>query len=143
MKRALIILFLAVLSALPFGGCETNKGEIIPYVRVDIYQHILSPPIVYLGDGESAQINGGYKGIIIYRESDLNYQAYDRTCTMWPDHSAAVIKDTVFEGVYKCPECESQYLLINEGQALNGPARYPLVRYKTSISGNDILHIYN
>lgn len=125
-----------------FGGCENNPGEIIPYVRVDRNLHLLSPPLVYLGDGMSTLIEGGVNGIIVYRAADLNYQAYDRTCTLWPVHNAAVIPDSTFEGVFECPECGSQYLLLNEGQVSHGPAVYPLVRYNTSITG-DYLHIYN
>lgn len=140
MKKIIIILLL--LTGSFFTGCENNPGEIIPYVRVDINLHLLSPPVVFLGDGESTMLNGGYNGIILYRERDLSYQAYDRTCTLWPDHSAAVVPDSIFEGVFECPECGSQYLLVNDGQVSHGPAVYPLVQYRTSITG-DYLHIYN
>jgi len=142
MKRFLQILFIALFLSVSFTACETNRGEIIPYVRVDIYEHISSPPVVFLGIGESAIVPGGYQGIIIFRDSDVSYQAYDRTCTLWPEHTAPVKRDTTFEGVFQCPECNSQYLLINEGQVIKGPASYPLARYNAVVN-QGILHIFN
>jgi Rieske Fe-S protein len=142
MKTLLYILITTLIISVSFTACETNRGEIIPYVRVDLYEHISSPPVVHLGIGESAIISGGYQGIIIYRDTDISYQAYDRTCTLWPEHTAPVRRDTTFEGVFQCPECQSQYLLINEGQVIGGPASYPLARYNAVVN-QGILHIFN
>ena len=86
--------------------------------------------------------NEGVNGIVLYRESDLVFHAYDRTCTLWPDHNEAVIEDPGFFGVFECPECGSSYLLMNGGEPNDGPAQYPLVRYRTSLRG-DVLHISN
>ena len=81
-------------------------------------------------------------GIVLYREADLEFYAYDRTCTMFPEHNEAVVEDPKFFGVFECPECESTFLLMNGAEPNSGPARYPLVQYNASIQG-DVLHIYN
>ena len=137
---AFIVLF-SVSALLLFHACEQNRGEIIPYVRVDINMDIYAE-LGTLGHLQSKIIPGGYNGIILYRESDFEFMAYDRTCTLFPDHDAAVIPDDNIDGVFVCPECGSQYLVINGAQITNGPAQYPLVEYKTAVTGN-ILRIFN
>ena len=134
--------FFLVLGSLVIPSCDTNQGQIIPYVRVDLYL-LLYADLADLGIGSSKLISGeGVNGIVIYRESDLAFYAYDRTCTLWPEHDEAVVEDSTFFGVFECPDCGSTYLLMNGAEPNSGPARYPLVEYHASIQG-DVLHIYN
>ena len=143
MKRTGLLFFsllLLFVTGLFFSSCETNKGELIPVVRVDIYL-LLYADLGDMGISSSKVIAGGVNGIVLYRESDLVFYAYDRTCTMFPEHNEAVSEND-FDGIFECPECESTYLLMNEAYPNSGPARYPLVQYHTSIQG-DVLHIYN
>ncbi len=145
MKRAasVIMLMLGLAAASPFfTSCETNRGEIIPYVKVDLYLFLYAE-LADMGIGTTKVIRGeGVNGIVLYRSSDLEFQAYDRTCTLWPEHNAAVVEDPGFFGVFECPECGSTYLLMNGGEPNSGPATYPLVEYRTAIQG-DVLHIFN
>lgn len=123
-------------------SCESNKGQLIPVVNVDIYL-LLYADLGDMGISSSKLINGGVNGIVLYRESDLVFYAYDRTCTLFPEHDAAVRESQDFSDIlYECPECESTFLLTNGAEPNTGPARYPLVQYHTSIQG-DVLHIYN
>jgi hypothetical protein len=127
------------LSAAISPSCETNRGQIIPYVKVyvdlDIYAELGS-----LGIGSTRIIpNEGYKGIVLYRESDLIFHAYDLCCTEYPEHDVAVVEDENFVGVFTCPECGSTYVLMNGAYPNSGPAEYPLVEYHTSIQGNILL----
>jgi hypothetical protein len=133
-------LFLA-LSGILAPSCETNRGELIPYVKVDEYL-LLYADLADMGIGTAKLITGGYRGIVLYREADLVFYAYDRTCTRFPEHDRAVVEDSVFFGVFVCPECGSTYLLMNGGEPNSGPAQYPLVQYNASVQG-DVLHIYN
>ena len=139
------ILYLSILlllgSGLFLSSCESNKGELIPVIRVDIYL-LLYADLGDMGIGSSKLIAGGVNGIVLYRESDLVFYAYDRTCTMFPEHNEAVLENTGWDGIFECPECESTFLLMNEAMPNSGPARYPLVQYHASIQG-DVLHIYN
>ncbi|MCK5137313.1 MAG: hypothetical protein KAR19_16135 [Bacteroidales bacterium] len=135
-----VVLFL-LLPGLLTPSCNSNRGQLIPYVRVDIYL-LLYADLADLGIGNSKLIQGGVNGIVLYRESDFEFYAYDRTCTLWPKHDEAVVEDPTFFGVFECPDCGSTYLLMNGGEPNSGPARHALVQYKTSLSG-DVLHISN
>lgn len=128
-----------LLSAAISPSCETNRGQIIPYVKVyvdlDIYAELGN-----LGIGSTRIIpDEGYKGIVLYRESDLGFHAYDLCCTEYPAHDEAVVEDENFIGVFKCPECGSTFVLVNGAYPNAGPAEYPLVEYHTSIQGNILL----
>jgi hypothetical protein len=136
-----IYTFLAVLlftvSLAP--SCETNRGKIIPYVKVyvdlDIYAELGN-----MGIGSTKIIsNEGYHGIVLYREADLVFHAYDMTCTEYPEHDEGVVEDETFVGVFKCPDCGSTYVLVNGAYPNSGPAQYPLEEYHTSIQGNILL----
>jgi hypothetical protein len=140
-RNIILVVITLFLSGILVPSCETNRGELIPYVHVDLYLFLYAD-LADLGIGETKLVSGGVNGIVIYREADLVFYAYDRTCTLFPEHNEAVVEDSTFFGVYACPECHSTYLLMNGGEPSSGPARYPLVQYKSSIQG-DVLHIYN
>lgn len=130
-----------LLPVLIAPSCDSNKGQLIPYVKVDVYL-LLYADLADLGIQNSKMIQGGVNGILLYRESHLEFYAYDRTCTLWPAHNEAVVEDSTFFGVFECPDCKSTYLMLNGGAPNSGPAQFPLVQYNTSLSG-DVLHIYN
>lgn len=134
-----IFLVVLLLSAVITPSCDTNRGQIIPYVQVyvdlDIYAELGT-----LGIGGTLVLpNEGYRGIVLYREEDLFFHAYDMTCTEYPEHDKAIVRDTVFDGVFRCPECDSRYVIINGAYPDSGPAEFPLVEYSTSIQGNLLL----
>jgi len=139
--RIHIITFFAILflSAVITPSCESNRGQIIPYVQVyvdlDLYAELGS-----MGIGTTRILpNEGFRGIVLYREADLGFYAYDMTCTEYPEHDRAVVRDTVFDGVFKCPKCDSRYVIVNGAYPDSGPAEFPLVEYRTSIQGNLLL----
>lgn len=135
-QSLLVLLFLSVLIS---TSCESNRGQIIPYVQVyvdlDLYAELGN-----MGIGTTRIIpNEGYRGIVLYRETDLGFYAYDMTCTEYPEHDRAVVRDTIFDGVFKCPQCDSRYVIINGAYPDSGPAEFPLVEYHTNIQGNLLL----
>ena len=85
-------------------------------------------------------ITGGNKGIIVYRITNTEFAAYDRTCTYDPGTNSRLrvmtdnitVQDTV---------CNSKFLLIN-GSVTNGPASASLKAYNCDFDGS-ALHIYN
>lgn len=134
-----IFIAILILSAVIGPSCESNRGQIIPYVQIhvdlDLYAELGS-----MGIGTTRIIpNEGYRGIVLYREADLMFHAYDMTCTEYPEHDRAVVRDTVFDGVFTCPTCDSRYVIVNGAYPDSGPAEFPLVEYRTSIQGNLLL----
>jgi hypothetical protein len=78
-------------------------------------------------------------GIIIYRKSVSEYQAFDITCTYRgiEDHCALNLK--AGDLVATCPCCGSEYILSADGYpATKSIAKRPLWKYNTSIVGNGI-----
>lgn len=144
MRRLFLFLFFMILSVVVSTTCETNCRKLAPYVTVNINLTLYGSELTQLGPGQSITIDGGVNGIILYRDYDDNYFAFDRTCPQWPDHDVAVEKDEDWEEFYSCPECHSKFYLVYDGQPWDdsGPARCPLVRYNTYVEGL-ILHIYN
>jgi hypothetical protein len=131
----LALLLLGVISP----SCESNRRQIIPYVQVHIDLDLYAE-LGTLGIGSTMVIpDEGYRGIVLYREDDMIFHAYDMTCTEYPEHDAGVVRDTVFDGVYTCPECDSRFVIINGAYPDSGPAEFPLVEYRTSIQGNLLL----
>jgi hypothetical protein len=105
------------------------------HVDLDLYAEL-----GILGIGSTMVIpDEGYHGIVLYREDDMLFHAYDMTCTEYPEHDAAVVRDTIFDGVYRCPDCNSRYVIINGAYPDSGPAEFPLVEYRTTIQGNLLL----
>jgi hypothetical protein len=88
--------------------------------------------------------SAGYdnNGIIVYRASQDEFYAFDRTCTYDVKKSIAVeIDDSGL--IAECPECGSQYVLPNIGfPTETSPSKYQLRQYKTSFDGL-IVHVYN
>jgi len=133
-----VLLFSVVYSP----SCESNRGQIIPYVKVYV-PLLLYADLADMGIGTTKIIPGeGYKGIVLYRAADLEFYAYDLTCTEYPEHDEAVAEDDKFVGVFECPDCGSTYVLVNGAYPNSGPAEFPLVEYRTSIQG-DVLLITN
>jgi len=133
-----VLLFSAILSP----SCESNRGQIIPYVKVYV-PLLLYADLADMGIGTTKILpDEGYKGIVLYRADDLEFFAYDLTCTEYPEHDIGVEEDDEFVGVFECPDCGSTYVLVNGAYPNSGPAEFPLVEYNTSIQG-DVLLITN
>ncbi len=139
----IFFLFLVLLVSVVFTpSCESNRGQIIPYVKVYV-PLFLYADLADMGIGTTKILPGdGYRGIVLYRAADLEFYAYDLTCTEYPEHDEAVEEDDTFVGVFECPDCGSTYVLVNGAYPNSGPAEFPLVEYRTSIQG-DVLLITN
>lgn len=122
-------------------GCGREKHVILPDVFVDIRLNLTTQealPLRY--DGRAIYLEGGVKGIIVYRKNQDTYFAFERNCTFEPTKECARvdIDPSMFFMIDSC--CGSQFDF--EGNILGGPAPVPLKRYQTILSGN-VLQIYN
>lgn len=128
---SLLCLLLLLLSAC---GTEEEPQSAIPYAPVYMeinlddlrYQNLHTAGWVYL--------QGGLRGIVLIKESDSRYLAFERTCPYQPQETCALI-DMHNTGIYLHDEdcCGSRFDL--RGQVLNGPASQPLRQYATARNG--------
>ena len=137
MKKAkFLVLFLIIISS-----CG-DSNDYIRNVYVDVEIDLSLPEFSPLNTvGNSIFIEGGNKGIIIYRFSNYEYNIYDRNCSYEPNLECAYI-DSINSTIAMCGCCSSAFLLDQNGVAANSPAVLPLKQYNYSLN-NTLLHIFN
>jgi len=137
MKKAkFLVLFLIIISS-----CG-DSNDYIRNVYVDVEIDLSLPEFSPLNTvGNSIFVEGGNKGIIIYRFSNYEYNIYDRNCSYEPNLECSYI-DSINSTIAMCGCCSSAFLLDQNGVAANSPAVLPLKQYNYSLN-NSLLHIFN
>ena len=137
MKKTIFLgLFLIIISS-----CG-DSNDYIRNVYVDVEIDLSLPEFSPLNTvGNSIFIEGGNKGIIIYRFSNYEYNIYDRNCSYEPNLECSYI-DSINSTIAVCGCCSSAFLLDQNGVAANTPAVLPLKQYNYSLN-NTLLHIFN
>lgn len=135
-------LLAAVLMTAMLVACKKDKDNSnVPNQQVDIYIYPDDPQYATtLGVVNGwVYITGATKGIIVFRQSNTDFVAYDRCCPYDPNansvlkvHSDLTVRDTL---------CGSKFLIF-DGSINQGPAAKPLKAYACNYDGN-VLHIYN
>ncbi len=135
--------WLCILLILPFFlGCSKDEDEYIPLVRVDLTIYTNDPAFNVISvPGTWTYINGGSRGIIIYRASNNEFKAYDRHCTYDSGNSCALVSVDATNITATDDCCGSQFLL-TDGSVIKNPASLPLKQYQTSFDGA-VLRVYN
>ncbi|HEY8782597.1 MAG TPA: hypothetical protein VIM16_13315 [Mucilaginibacter sp.] len=133
-----IILLIAV--TLTFLSCG-KSGDVIPNVAVYIQIAINDPRVSALQvPGGAALIGGGVAGIILYREADGTYAAYDRCSSYMPQNRCAVTLDP---GNFTCTDpCSGSKFSLFDGSPVKAPATRSLKSYNIDVS-NFELYISN
>lgn len=123
-------------------SCKKDQYAEIPNVYVNLYLNINSTLYIELNNvGGWVNLTGGYRGILVYRESTDIFKAYERACPYDPDESGAIIVVDASGLTMSDATCGSQYLIL-DGSVVSGPATLPLKQYRTDFDGST-LHIYN
>lgn len=86
-------------------------------------------------------MSGGNKGIIVYRQDNDNFNAYERACTFDPQASCAQVEVTADNLTCVDSCCGSKFLIV-DGSIMTGPANVGLLQYQTTWDGTT-LHIIN
>jgi nitrite reductase/ring-hydroxylating ferredoxin subunit len=128
LRNKILLLFLVLLS--PINSCDKDNMHPVPIVPVDFIINIESTQHIELNSiGGWANYTGGFRGIIIYRFSEDQFMAFDRACPVHPyDECARVSVTDIPLAADTC--CNSTFLLI-DGSPVSGPARHPLLQYRT------------
>lgn len=131
------LLNIVLLTALLFSCGTGNNHAVIPDVYVNF--QIFPNSINYIAPGGWLTIaNEGVKGIIIYRQDQYNFIAYERACPYDPDMDCAIIEvDSVtFTLIDSC--CMSRFLFL-DGSPISGPAIRSLKQYRAEFDGTTLL----
>jgi nitrite reductase/ring-hydroxylating ferredoxin subunit len=123
--------------------CCRREEEQIPNVPVNIYISTADPNFVALNAvGGWVYITGGNRGIVVYRTSQNEFMALERTCSYKPSEANARVEVDVNTNLFlQDLSCGSKFL-ITDGSVQNSPASYPLRHYNTTFDGVTV-HIYN
>ena len=129
MLLSTILLFALLFSS----SCKDDNPYTIPYVLVNfsVYPNGLDSD---LGVSGFKYFPRGYRGIIVYRLGTDQFVAYDRACTYDTQNPKAIVAVDPSGLIAVCPICGSKYL-ITDGYPYQGPAKNPLLQYRTSYDG--------
>jgi nitrite reductase/ring-hydroxylating ferredoxin subunit len=130
--KKLILITIVVLYCC---SCDKNNYEFpIANVNLYLYPNNLEFNGLHI-PGNSAKIEGGVNGILIFHDFFDNYIAFDRACTNDPLNSCEQIDvDTEQTNNLNCSCCESEFFIF-DGAVINGPAEQALFRYQTTFDG--------
>lgn len=140
------------ISAVILGTCTlllvSCKGDrpyyqYFPEVAVSTYVYPNNPEFLNLQlVGGWAYVDGGIRGIIVYRSDFEQFVAYDRACPSVELQNCSTIEVTADQFSALCPCDSSTYELVSGSQIAGPGDGIPLLRYNTSWDGNT-LYIYN
>jgi Rieske Fe-S protein len=141
-KSFLLTLMVLLAGGLLLSRCKKEQDNGVPMISVDTYLYTSDPAFINLNAvGGWVYINGGVRGILIYRKSISDFIAYDRNCTYQSSEACATVHVDASNIIATDTCCHSQFSIV-DGSVLTGPAGLPLKTYNTTFDGN-MLHIYN
>lgn len=130
MKLKLGGLLILVLTAF---SCGKDSGDYVPSVPVNIQMPLSDPRISKLNSaGGAVLLNGGIAGIIVYREPDGSYVAYDRCSSYQPQKKCAVVIDDT--GFTVIDPCSGSKFSLTDGSPVKAPATKSLRAYDAYVS---------
>lgn len=123
------------------GACS-KKTDVVPNTFVNQYVYINNPTNFKLNAiGGWIYLSGGVRGIILYRKSTDEFEAFERNCTWQPKDACATLSvDST--NVSLSDNCCSSQFVIFDGSVIKGPATIPLRRYQASFDGSTV-HVFN
>jgi nitrite reductase/ring-hydroxylating ferredoxin subunit len=130
-----IILLLVV--SLTFFSCG-KSGDAIPDVAVNFSAALTNPALQPLNVPGGAVLIGGYgvAGLILYREADGSYAAYDRCSSYMPQNHCAVTLDP---GNFTCTDpCSGSKFSLIDGTPVKAPATKALRSYNIVVSNFEV-----
>lgn len=139
-QRILIIL----VTSLSVLSCGKNNQNPVPNIPVDVTIDLSLPSYSALqGVSGYTYVNGGSRGIIVYRKSLNEFVAFDR-------HSPADAEGTCVEPLYPdannflelIDSCNNARFSLYDGSPISN-SEFGLRQYATQYNGSNILRIFN
>jgi len=138
-----VIFFLGILLLIS-SSCNKNGANPVPNIPFDITIDINLPSYSNLfGVGGWAYVNGGSRGIVVYRRAIDEFVAFDR-------HSPADPEGTCFLPLFPDSEnflqlndtCSAATFSLYDGSPISN-SQFGLRQYRTVFNGTNLLRIYN
>ncbi|NQY08274.1 MAG: hypothetical protein HRT71_01990 [Flavobacteriales bacterium] len=136
-------IFILSLIAILASSCRKDSDvEYIPDVYVNITIFPTNPSKIELNAvGGWIEIEGGSRGIIIYRATNEDFVVFDRHCPYDVNNTCGKVTMNN-QNLFAVDSCCSSHFLILDGSAYSGPATLPLKQYNTNWDGNQLV-IFN
>ena len=87
-------------------------------------------------------VQGGNKGILVYRKSQNEFLAFERNCPHDGNSNQNAIVSVTNDQITLIDSICGSKFLITDGSIVNGPTAFPLLQYNTTFDGTT-LRIYN
>ncbi len=135
-------LFGLLFTSLFLNSCKENNYP-IPDVPVNLSINLDLPSYSPLNSpGGYAYVNGGSRGIIVYRNFD-EFVALDRHSTYNSTDSCAIVDVNPMNTFELIDTCSGSTFSMLSGVVLQGPAQFGLRRYNAYWDGAYTVTIYN
>jgi hypothetical protein len=140
MKVRIIIAFLFFFL---LWGCRKNKYHPVPNIATDITIDINLPSYIALtGVSGWAYVNGGSKGIIVYRRATDEFIAYDRHSPADPEGTCGPLTPDPDNFLTLVDSCNAATFSLYDGSPQSN-SEFGLRVFQTSWNGSSSLRIYN
>ncbi len=134
-----------VMCIFSLWSCKKDKQvDPIPYSYINIVINPNSTQYINLnvvGGWEYLTAPSPSRGIIVYRLSQDEFKAYERTCPYDPLADGAQI-EVELSGTTAVDSCCMSRFILMDGSPFSGPSTLSMKQYQTTYDGNN-LHIFN
>jgi len=135
MRKSVVCIFLALLGFITGCSPDLSDDPIPPATFPDIFIDLNLPAYTDLKTDKGFKyINGGVKGIILYRFNSTTYFAFERNCSYQPNEACATV-NVHASGLYMIDPCCSSTFEFPDGDPMDGPAWRSLRKYRTTLDG--------
>ncbi|MDI1353733.1 MAG: hypothetical protein PSX36_02355 [bacterium] len=143
MKKLLVLfLFISLASCKKKSSSSSANNNPVPYVPVSISVYPNDPLNFSIQSiGGWKYMDGGIYGIVVYRKSEQEFVALERSSSFYPGKPEAKVFVMSDNFILRDSISESRWRII-DGGVTKGPATWPLRVYATSYDGN-VLRIRN
>jgi hypothetical protein len=124
--------------------CNNQNQHPVPFVPVDVTIDMQLPSYSNLqGVGGWTYLNGGSRGIIVYRKAIDEFVAFDRHAPSDPEGSCPIAlypDDQNF--LQLIDSCNNAVFSLYDGSPVSNSI-FGLRQYATQFNGNNLLRVYN
>ncbi|MBK5278247.1 MAG: hypothetical protein JJE09_05220 [Bacteroidia bacterium] len=121
-------------------ACQPDlSDDPIPYIPFnEIIINLSFPEYATLRtDGGYKEVNGGVRGIIVYRVNATSYNAFERNCSFHPNDACATV-NIHSSSLYMTDPCCGSTFDFSDGNPSGGVAWRPLRKYRTQLTGTTL-----